>query len=131
MDCSTYENQPKPSMQPLQSASLLPTLLTLPKAHMTNMHSVVDDFSNLLTEAESLLKQAGNEGSEKARVLQTEVEAKLLDAKLRLQEIEGKAVDGAKAVKAATETYVQQNPWQTIGIAAAVGFLAGVLVSRR
>jgi len=26
---------------------------------------------------------------------------------------------------------VQQNPWQAIGIAAAVGFLAGVLVTRR
>lgn len=98
---------------------------------MTTMHSVVDDFSNLLTEAESLLKQAGTEGAEQARVLQNAVEAKLLDAKLRLQEIEGQAVDSAKAVKTATETYVQQNPWQAIGIAAAVGFLAGVLVARR
>ena len=98
---------------------------------MTTMHSVVDDFSNLLTEAESLLQQAGTEGAEQARVLQAEVEAKLLDAKLRLQQMEGQAIDSAKAVKAATETYVQQNPWQAIGIAAAVGFLAGVLVTRR
>lgn len=98
---------------------------------MTTMSTVVNDFSNLLTEAETLLKRAGSVDGEQARALQTQVEAKLLGAKLRLQELEGKALDNAKAVKAATETYVQGNPWQSLGIAAAVGFLVGALITRR
>lgn len=98
---------------------------------MNTTESVVNDFSNLLTEAEGLLKRAGNETGEQARALQAQVEAKLLGAKLRLQEIEGQAMDSAKAVKTATETYVHENPWQAVGIAAAVGFLAGVLLTRR
>ena len=31
----------------------------------------------------------------------------------------------------ATEDYVQSNPWQSVGIAAGVGFLIGLLASRR
>jgi len=102
-----------------------------PKAHMTTMQTVVNDFTNLLSEAEDLLKRAGSETGEQARVLQMEIENKLLDAKLRLRELEGQAVDSAKAVKAATESYVQENPWQAVGIAAAVGLVAGLLIARR
>lgn len=98
---------------------------------MTTTESAVNDFSNLLNEADTMLKRAANESGEQARALQSQVEAKLLSAKLRLQEIEGQAIDSAKAVKAATETYVHNNPWQAVGIAAAVGFLAGVVLTRR
>lgn len=98
---------------------------------MTTMQTVVNDFTNLLSEAEDLLKRAGSETGEQARVLQMEIENKLLDAKLRLRELEGQAVDSAKAVKAATESYVQENPWQAVGIAAAVGLVAGLLIARR
>lgn len=98
---------------------------------MPNVDSVVNDFSNLLSEADSLLKRAGTETGEQARALQAQVESKLHSAKLRLQEIEGRAIDSAKAMSAATDTYVHDKPWQAVGIAAVVGFLAGVLVTRR
>jgi ElaB/YqjD/DUF883 family membrane-anchored ribosome-binding protein len=32
---------------------------------------------------------------------------------------------------AATDEYVHANPWQMIGVAAAVGALIGMLISRR
>ena len=31
----------------------------------------------------------------------------------------------------ATDDYVHDNPWQAIGVAAAVGFLVGLVISRR
>jgi ElaB/YqjD/DUF883 family membrane-anchored ribosome-binding protein len=31
----------------------------------------------------------------------------------------------------ATDEYVHDNPWQAIGVAAAVGFLLGLVVARR
>ncbi|MGO1272576.1 MAG: DUF883 family protein, partial [Pseudomonas helleri] len=37
---------------------------------------------------------------------------------------------GEAAVTAA-EDYVQSNPWQSVGIAAGVGFLIGLLATRR
>jgi ElaB/YqjD/DUF883 family membrane-anchored ribosome-binding protein len=30
-----------------------------------------------------------------------------------------------------TDEYVHENPWQAIGIGAAIGFLVGLVVSRR
>ena len=39
--------------------------------------------------------------------------------------MEGQAVDQAKAAARATDDYVHDNPWQAIGVAAAVGFLVG------
>jgi ElaB/YqjD/DUF883 family membrane-anchored ribosome-binding protein len=41
------------------------------------------------------------------------------------------AVEKAKARVAATDEYVHANPWQMIGVAAAVGALIGMLISRR
>lgn len=36
-----------------------------------------------------------------------------------------------QAAITATEDYVQANPWQSVGIAAGVGFLIGLLATRR
>jgi ElaB/YqjD/DUF883 family membrane-anchored ribosome-binding protein len=93
--------------------------------------ALLDDFSTMLTEAEELLRRAGNETGERAKDLRAQVEAKLLAAKLRLQELEGEAMDHAKAAARFTDDYVHDNPWPAIGVAAGVGFLLGLLISRR
>ena len=94
-------------------------------------NKLVDDLSAVLAEAEDMLKRAAIETGDKARDLRSQVETKLLRAKLRLQEIEGEAVDRAKAAARATDDYVHDNPWQAIGVAAAVGFVVGLLMNRR
>ena len=58
-------------------------------------------------------------------------EAALDSARARLKAMQGSAAEmGEEAVKA-TETYVRDNPWQAIGIAAGVGLVLGLLISRR
>ena len=59
---------------------------------MTTRDKIIDDFGAVLTEAEDLLKRAGNETGERARDLRSQVESKLLSAKLRLQELESRRV---------------------------------------
>ena len=98
---------------------------------MATIDNLVEDFGSMLTEAEVLLKRSGNESGDTARALRSEVEAKLLAAKLRLQELEGKAIDNVKAATKATDEYVHDKPWQAIGIAAAVGLMVGLLMNRR
>ena len=93
--------------------------------------SLLDDFTTMLTEAEDLLKRAGNETGERAKDLRAQVEAKLLSAKLQLQELEGEAMDRAKAAARVTDDYVHDNPWGAIGVAAAAGFLIGLMINRR
>lgn len=92
---------------------------------------IIDDFGAVLNEAEELLKRAGNETGDKARDLRSQVESKLMNARLRLQEMEGAAVDQARAAARVTDDYVHDHPWTSIGAAAAVGFLVGLLLNRR
>ncbi len=92
---------------------------------------LVDDLAAVLAEAEEMLKRASVETGDKARDLRSQVETQLLRAKLKLQEIEGEAIDHAKAAARATDDYVHDHPWQAIGIAASVGLLIGLVMNRR
>ena len=93
--------------------------------------ALVKDFADVLAEADALLKQAAKESGDKASDLRAQVETKLRTARIRLQEMQDDAVDRAKAAARATDEYVHDNPWQAIGIGAAIGFLVGLVVSRR
>jgi ElaB/YqjD/DUF883 family membrane-anchored ribosome-binding protein len=93
--------------------------------------ALVKDFADVLTEADALLKQAAKETGDKATDLRAQVEAKLRSARMKLQDLQDDAVDRAKAAARATDEYVHDNPWQAIGIGAAIGFLLGLVISRR
>jgi ElaB/YqjD/DUF883 family membrane-anchored ribosome-binding protein len=92
---------------------------------------IADEFATAMSEAQDMLQRAASETGDRARDLRSQVETKLLHAKLRLQELEGKAVDRAKNAARATDDYVHDHPWQAIGIAAIVGFVVGLLMKRR
>ena len=55
----------------------------------TTRDKLVDEFAAVLAEAEEMLKRAATETGDKARDLRSQVETKLLRAKLAMQEIEG------------------------------------------
>jgi ElaB/YqjD/DUF883 family membrane-anchored ribosome-binding protein len=88
-------------------------------------------FSDALNDANTLLREAAAETGERASELRSQVAARLLSAKLKLQDLQDDAVDRAKAAARITDDLVRDNPWQAMGAAAALGFLVGVLVSRR
>ena len=50
---------------------------------------LVDDLANVLGEGEDMRSRAASETGDTARDLRSQVETKLLRAKLRLQEIDG------------------------------------------
>jgi ElaB/YqjD/DUF883 family membrane-anchored ribosome-binding protein len=39
--------------------------------------------------------------------------------------------DATAAVRYNTQDFIQNNPWQSVAIAAGIGFLLGVVISRR
>ncbi|MDR0247856.1 MAG: DUF883 family protein [Burkholderiales bacterium] len=100
-------------------------------SHPFPSEKLVDDFSTVLSEAESLLHDAATETGEKARDLRQQIEAKLATAKLRLQEVEGQLTDRARICARATDDFVHDHPWQAVGIGAAIGLALGLLISRR
>lgn len=59
------------------------------------------------------------------------VAASLRDAKDKLISAEKTAVEKTKQAAKVTDDYVHEHPWRAVGVAAAVGVLVGMLISRR
>ena len=84
---------------------------------------LVAEFKAVIADAEALIKATANHGGEKVDQLRSQAEASLASAKDKIEK-------GREAVKA-TDDYVQENPWKAVGIAAGIGLVVGLLVSRR
>ncbi len=96
---------------------------------------LLEDFNAVVHEADQLLKFVADEGGDKANALRGKVERNLNTAKARLRDLEDAVVEKTRATARATDEYVHENPWQTVGVAAGLsvvfGVLLGVLLSRR
>lgn len=91
-------------------------------------HQLLADFNAVVHQADKLLQLVGDEGGDKARDLRSKVEHSLNTAKARLLSLEDAVIDRAKASARATDEYVHDNPWQTIGVAAGLGAACGIVL---
>ncbi|MDQ6618131.1 MAG: DUF883 family protein [Pseudomonadota bacterium] len=96
----------------------------------TKDNSMVDEMSSMVSDAQDMLQRANSETGDRARELRSQVEGKLLSAKLRLQELQGQAVDRTRAAARVTDDYVRENAWQAVGAAALLGLLIGMVMGR-
>ena len=92
---------------------------------------LVAEFKTVIADAEALIKATANQGGEKVDQLRSQAEASLASAKDKIEDLHEDLIEkGREAVKA-TDDYVQENPWKSVGIAAGIGLVIGLLVSRR
>ena len=92
---------------------------------------LVKDFKAVVADTEELLKATASQTGEKVAAARIKVEESLADARKRLSELGEDLTDKAKAAARKTDELVHEHPWQAVGLAAAVGFLLGMLISRR
>ncbi|HEY4367981.1 MAG TPA: DUF883 family protein [Steroidobacteraceae bacterium] len=92
---------------------------------------LVDDLKVVMRDAEALIKATSSQTGEKIQEVRARAEESLRQAKDRLIEVEEEALRRAREVAEATEEYVRDNPWQSLGIAAGVGLVLGILIARR
>ncbi len=96
-----------------------------------NKDKLIADFKVVVADAEELLRATANQAGDKAADLRAKIQNRLADAKLRLADAEAAVVDRAKQVGRAADTYVHDNPWRSVGVAAGFGFIVGLLIGRR
>ncbi|MDE2594571.1 MAG: DUF883 family protein [Burkholderiales bacterium] len=89
------------------------------------------DLQVVLADAEALLSATAGDASAGVSELRTRVQNSLARAKTGLLETQAAVIDKAKAAAKATDGYVHENPWKSVGIAAGVGLLLGMLIGRR
>ena len=96
---------------------------------------LVQDFNEVVTDAEDLLKSIAAAGGEKSQAMRAALEETLKTSRERLRELEERAVQRTRAAARATDEYVHGHPWQSIaigaGLAAIVGIVVGLLLNRR
>ncbi len=97
----------------------------------TAQEVLMEDFQTLVTDTERLLEHTKSLAGDQADELRQQIHDSLLRARETLRLTEDSVRERGKAAVTATEDYVQANPWQSIGIAAGVGFLIGLLATRR
>ena len=98
---------------------------------MSDTSNLLDQSQAILQDTEALLAAADKATGKEADALYARVAASLRDAKDKLISAEKVAVEKTKQAAKATDAYVHEHPWQAVGIAAAVGVLVGMLISRR
>ena len=92
---------------------------------------LVTDLKVVIADAEDLLKATASHAGEKAAAARLKIQDSIDSAKEKLANLSEVGVYKAKAAARATDDYVHDNPWQSVGIAAVAGVVLGLLISRR
>lgn len=92
---------------------------------------LVNDFKVVVADAEALLKATASHSGEKVAEIRAKTEESLRAARVRIAEAQSAIIAKTKEAAKATDEYVHENPWKSIGIAAGVGLVVGLLIGRR
>jgi ElaB/YqjD/DUF883 family membrane-anchored ribosome-binding protein len=92
---------------------------------------LAEDLKNVVADAEELLRATAGQASEKVTAARERIQGSLRNAKVKLAEVEDMVIDQGKRAADATDEYVHEHPWKAVGIAAGVGLIIGMLISRR
>lgn len=97
----------------------------------TAQEILMADFQTLVRDTERLLEHTATLAGDQADELRAQIHDSLSQARETLKLTEASLRERGQEAVVAAEDYVQANPWQSVGIAAGVGFLIGLLVTRR
>jgi ElaB/YqjD/DUF883 family membrane-anchored ribosome-binding protein len=102
------------------------------RAHQeVTREQLISDFKVVIADAEALLKASANGGGEKVEELRSKAVESINAMKSRLSDAETRVIEKTKEAAKATDEYVHENPWSSIGAAAGVGLIVGFLLGRR
>ena len=89
------------------------------------------DVQKALSGAEDMLRQASATTGEKAAELREKAVEQLRSLREKLHDAQDAVVEKSKAAARATDDYVHDHPWRSIGAALAAGVVIGLLLNRR
>ena len=92
---------------------------------------LVQDIKIVISDAEDLLRATASQAGERVSAAREKVQDSLHRAKVKLAEAEDLVIDKGKQAARVTDEYVHEHPWRAVGIAAGIGLLVGMLISRR
>jgi ElaB/YqjD/DUF883 family membrane-anchored ribosome-binding protein len=92
---------------------------------------LVDDFKLVIADAEELLRATANQAGERVTAARERIEDRLHSAKIKVAEAEEALRLRTREAARVTDEFVHDKPWYAVGIAAGLGLVVGLLISRR
>jgi ElaB/YqjD/DUF883 family membrane-anchored ribosome-binding protein len=99
-------------------------------ANEVTKEQLLADFKVVMTDAEALLMATANQGGEEVARVRAKAEESLGRVKARMAEEQDALIVKTRNAAKAADTFVHENPWTAIGVAASVGLMIGLLSSR-
>lgn len=91
---------------------------------------LMQDLQLVVSDAEELLRATAGQAGEKVSAARERIQESLSVARARLGDAQEAMIEKTKQAARATDEYVHENPWYAVGIAAGVGLVVGMLISR-
>ena len=92
---------------------------------------LVSNLRRVISDAEDLLAATAGQTDSRVNELRDRARENLNVAREKLADADAAVRARARQAATATDEYVHDNPWSSIGAAAALGILIGVLLGRR
>jgi ElaB/YqjD/DUF883 family membrane-anchored ribosome-binding protein len=97
----------------------------------SNLKAVNDDVKKLINDAQALFLAAADLTGDKAEEMRNRGMRLLDRAVLAAQGAQADVIVAGREMAESAENYVRENPWRALATAAGVGFLAGVILSKK
>lgn len=107
------------------------TTADLTDAVIESKEQLIANLRRVIADAEELLAATADDNSGKLADLRERIRDNLRVARSKLADAEETLRAQARRVAYAADDYVHDNPWSSIGAAAALGIVVGVLLGRR
>ena len=89
------------------------------------------ELSGTLDDAEELVRMTADQAGEQVAAARNRIMHSLTQARDELQRMQMQATETARRAAYGVDDYVHANPWKTLGLAALVGVVVGLLIARR
>lgn len=97
----------------------------------SEIKTVRSDLKTLVQDAQALFNEATSTSGVKAEDLRQRGMTLLDSALAQVHQLQAATLDKGRKIVDGTDGYVRENPWQAVGISAAVGVLIGMLIARK
>jgi ElaB/YqjD/DUF883 family membrane-anchored ribosome-binding protein len=96
-----------------------------------NSEQLITDFKALMADAEALISATAHHEEGPLSIIRSKTLDTLNNVRERLSSAEDTLTEKAKVVAEGADEFVHRNPWEAIGVAAGLGLLMGLFISRR
>ena len=92
---------------------------------------LVQDLRVVIADAEELLRATASQAGEHVAAARDKIQDSLDRVRGKLAETESAVADKTQEMAHMADEYVHEHPWKAVGIAAGIGLIIGLLISRR